>query len=189
MKFTMPIDKTVATRVGHTIEFKAGVPTHVPKEAWREVQASGAVPEDQEAVQISRRAAVADATIVDDPVERRARIFKAFTDMIERNKRGDFGASGAPHQKVVESIVGFDIGAQERDSLWVEFQQLSAEGEDKVAEATGALTQAQEDAAAADAEAARAAAASVAKPQANNTPAADKRASPKAKAKAKAKAT
>lgn len=182
MKFTMPIDKVVATRAGHTIDFKTGVPTHVPKEAWREVQAAGAVPEDQEAVQVARKAAVAAQTIVDDPVERRARMFEAFTSMVERNKRGDFGASGAPHQKVVESIVGFDITAQERDSLWVEFQQLSAEGQDKVAEAQSALTDAQRAANAADAAAAKEAA-SAAKPAAANTPAADKRASKK-KAKA-----
>jgi hypothetical protein len=174
MKFTMPIDKIVATRAGHTIDFKAGVPTHVPKEAWREVQASGAVPEDQEAVQMTRRAAVMDAVIVDDPVERRNRIFKAFTDMVERNKRGDFGASGAPHQKVVESIVGFEITAQERDSLWVEFQQLSAEGGSTETEATSTLVQEQE----AEREVA------AAKPKADNTPAADKKVAKRAKAKA-----
>lgn len=176
MKFTMPIDKTVATRVGHTIDFKAGVPTHVPKEAWREVQAAGAVPEDQEAVQATRKAAAMAETIVDDPVERRTRIFKAFTEMVERNKRGDFGASGAPHQKVVESIVGFDIGAQERDSLWVEFQQLSAEGEPEVIEATSKLTQAED--------AARASDAAAAKSLASHTPAADKKVSKRAKARA-----
>jgi hypothetical protein len=163
MKFTMPIDKTVATRVGHTIDFKAGVPTHVPKEAWREVQEAGAVPEDQVAAQAARSAKADDAVVIDDPVERRNRIFDAFTQMIERNKRGDFGASNAPHQKVVESIVGFEIKAQERDALWTEFQQLASTGEsppkEKVVE-------------------------SVAEPQAKHTPAADKPAKRKAKAKA-----
>ncbi len=143
MKFTMPYNKTVATRSGHTIAFIAGEPTHVPKECWREVQAAGAVPEDADAVQAKQSAAV---VVVDDPVERRERFFAAFTQMVEGNKRGDFAASGVPSQKVVEKILGFDIDAKERDELWVEFTQLSAQGE---AEALAAKAKA--DAAAADA--------------------------------------
>jgi hypothetical protein len=50
MKFTMAADKTVSTKLGHSIKFEKGVATHVPKECWRDVQQAGAVPEDAEQV-------------------------------------------------------------------------------------------------------------------------------------------
>jgi hypothetical protein len=165
MKFTMPVDKIVPTNKGHTIEFVKGVPTHVPKECWRDVQAAGAVPEDQEAAQAKPSAKVA---VVDDPVERRERIFAGFTAMVEANRRGDFGASGAPSQAALEKVVGFEVDSKERDELWTEFQQLSPEKEAEAAALKEAAAKAAADAAAdkvaADAAASAAAAATAKKP-------------------------
>jgi len=120
MNFTMPVNKTVATMQGHTIEFLAGVPTHVPKECWRAVQTEGAVPEDQQAAQAQTPQA---DPVVDDPVERRSRIFAAFETMVAANKREDFAASGSPAIKSLTAVVGFDVDVKERDALWTEFQQ------------------------------------------------------------------
>jgi len=119
-KFTMPVDKVVATRVGHTIEFKAGVPTHVPKVAWPEVSAAGAVPEDAEAVHAQ---APAKPEAPDDPTERKERAFAAFETIVAGNKREDFTAAGVPSAHAIEKALGFKLDTKERDALWTDFQQ------------------------------------------------------------------
>lgn len=121
MNFTMPHDKTVATKLGHTIEFKAGVPTHVPKECWRAVQAEGAVPEDT-IVDTPKSA----KKVVEDAQDRRIAVFKAFEQLVEKNKRGDFSANGMPKTQAIEKITDFDIDAKERDALWRDFTQARA---------------------------------------------------------------
>ena len=47
MKFTLNRDRVHASVLGLSVEFKKGVPTHVPPELYAEVQAVGAVPEDE----------------------------------------------------------------------------------------------------------------------------------------------
>lgn len=121
MKFTMPQNKTVATKLGHTIEFKAGVPTHVPKECYRAVQAEGAVPEDKIV-----DAAVPSKKVVEDAQDRRIAVFKAFEQLVEKNKRGDFSANGMPKTQAIEKLTDFDIDAKERDALWRDFLQSTA---------------------------------------------------------------
>ncbi len=180
MNFTMPYDKVVPTKSGHTIEFVAGVPTHVPKECYREVQQAGAVPENAIAM---KPVANADTVVVDDPQERRTRVFAGFTALVEANKRGDFGANNVPHAAVVSKAVGFDVDPKERDALWIEFTQLSASGEAEAAKAKAAAEQAAADAAAADAaEAKKQAAADAEKAKA----AADAEKKPAAEKKARA---
>ncbi len=120
MKFTMQTDKVVATKSGHAIEFKKGEPTHVPKECWREVQAAGAVPEDQEKV---NAVAPPKPAAPDDPDEREKQIFAAFDMMVEANKREDFTGAGTPKTDSLSKLVGFDVDAKERDALWIKFTQ------------------------------------------------------------------
>ena len=45
MKFTLNRDRVHASVLGLSVEFKKGVPTHVPPELYAEVQAFGAVPD------------------------------------------------------------------------------------------------------------------------------------------------
>jgi hypothetical protein len=122
MKFTMPVDKVVATKVGHSIAFEKGKPTHVPKEAWPEVQAAGAVPEDGEKVALAHAAKGPDA-VVDDPAERKARIFDAYEKLVEKNKRENFTGTGTPTLPAIEGLTGFKVDVKERDALWTEFNQ------------------------------------------------------------------
>jgi len=119
MKFTMPVTKNVATKQGHTIAFEAGKPTHVPKECYKEVQAAGAVPEDQVAVQ--EKPAPKKEEVEGD--ERKMSVFSAFEQLVEANRRGDFSAQGVPKTNAVEKITGFDMDAKERDELWRDFMQ------------------------------------------------------------------
>lgn len=122
MEFVMPVERTVPTDKGHTIYFKANVPTHVPKECWPAVQAAGAVPTDQKAVAAEQDKKPKDAA-PDDPAERKKQVFAAFEIMVASNKREDFTGSGSPQVKAIEKLTGFEVDGKERDTLWTEFQQ------------------------------------------------------------------
>ena len=122
MKFVLHKDKTVSGTTGHTIEFKKGELTHVPKEMWGTVQAIGAIPEDElpeDFVPAKKDAA--------DPIERRTAAFAAFTAIVERNEREDFTGNGTPKAEAVEAITGFKMDAKERAALWAEFRQEQGE--------------------------------------------------------------
>lgn len=120
MKFTMAVDKVVPTDFGHTIDFKKGEPTHVPKECWRAVQQAGAVPEDQEKVNAAPKKKDAAP---DDPDARDTQIVAALKLMVESNKREEFTGSGAPKVEVISQLTGFDVDAKERDRVWTKFVQ------------------------------------------------------------------
>jgi hypothetical protein len=122
MKFVMQKDKVVGSILGHFVSFKKGVPTEVPREMWAEVQAVGAIPEsplpDDEDVEVKA---------VHDPEERKNMLFQAFETMKERNKRGDFSASGLPNAKILSNLVGFDVGNKERDDVWAKYMAKTDE--------------------------------------------------------------
>lgn len=113
MRFVMLKDRVVGGTSGHFIRFIKGVPTDVPREMWSEVQAAGAVPEedlpDDEPL---------IAKVTHDPIERQRLFFDAFAGLEERNERGDFTASGLPNSKVLEKLVGFQVVNHERDAMW-----------------------------------------------------------------------
>lgn len=119
MKFTLNRDRVHASVMGLSVEFKKGVPTHVPPELYAEVQAIGAVPEDEldEAV-----TAAAKTNEPVDPNKRKDDVFAAFEMLALRNSREDFTAGGAPRDNALESILGWKISAKERDVLWTEFK-------------------------------------------------------------------
>jgi hypothetical protein len=45
MNFILNRDRTVVSTLGHSVEFKKGVPTYVPPVLYAEVSAVGAMPE------------------------------------------------------------------------------------------------------------------------------------------------
>lgn len=118
MKFVMHRDRTYASVLGHAVEFKKGVATHVPPELYAEVQAIGAVPEEE--IPVSAKAAATKEP--GDAHTRREEIFTAFEMLALRNERGDFTAGGAPKDQVLESVLGWKLSAKERDMLWAEFK-------------------------------------------------------------------
>lgn len=118
MKFTMSRDRTYASTLGLAIEFKKGEPTHVPPELYAEVQAIGAVPEDE----IQEPKANSLTKEPSDPNKRKEDIFTAFEMIALRNGRDDFTAGGAPRDQVLESVLGWKLSAKERDMLWTEFK-------------------------------------------------------------------
>ena len=115
MKFVMNRNRVVETTKGHVIGFKKGEPTFVPYACYDEVQAAGAVPEEE---------------IPEDPVkvaadpqggDRDALIAAAIEEIVLKNAREDFTAGGAPHAKVISHKVGFTVDAHERDDAWTKF--------------------------------------------------------------------
>ena len=115
MKFVMPRTRVVSTTKGHCIGFTKGVPTFVPYGCYDEVQAAGAVPEDE----------LPDDEVkaAQDPqgAERDGLIAMALEEVILKNAPKDFTAAGMPHVKVLEAKLGFSIDATERDAAWTKF--------------------------------------------------------------------
>lgn len=118
MKFTLNRDRVHASLLGLSVEFKKGVPTHVPPALYAEVQAIGAVPEDE----IAEAEAPVKSAEPSDPVKRKEDIFAAFEVLALRNSREDFTAGGSPRDQALESILGWRLSAKERDMLWTEFK-------------------------------------------------------------------
>lgn len=116
MKFVMSRDRVVVSRLGRSFEFKKGEPLHVPSMCWDEVQAQGAVPEEE------LPEPEAKIPTVPEGVERAAKIAEAIKVMVLRGQREDFTASGAPHAAVLSNEVGFIVDAKERDLAWAAAQ-------------------------------------------------------------------
>lgn len=120
MKFVLNRNKVISSTLGHSIEFKKGEPTHVPKEMWNDVIAVGAVPESEIEEVVEKKAPVLTGE------ERKEVVFAAFTVLVEKNEREAFTGNGAPHIRAVSDITGFAVDAKERDTLWTAFRQLHA---------------------------------------------------------------
>ena len=118
MKFVMMRDRTVTSSLGHAIEFKRGVPTHVPPALYKEVLAQGGVSEDELPEEDTGKKTIEPT----DPGERSELIREAIKIIVERARREDFGATGAPQVKVLATELGWPVNAQERDIAWAEHQ-------------------------------------------------------------------
>lgn len=117
-RFVLHRDLVIGGTTGHAIEFKKGVPVHVPREMWAEVQSRGAIPEED--LPEEQRA---KTTEPNDPEEREKMIFGVFEKMVLANAREDFAATGVPHGKALEKQLGFKVDNKERDALWQKFKQ------------------------------------------------------------------
>lgn len=119
MNFTLNRDRTVVSTLGHSVEFKKGVPTYVPPELYAEVSAVGAMPEHELTEEEVKKTAPAEPA---DPAEREAAVFAAFEGIMLRGRREDFTAGGAPHPKVLAQALGWTLHNKERDILWAKFR-------------------------------------------------------------------
>lgn len=118
MKFVLNRNRTLATTMGHTIEFRKGEPTHVPPECYHEAIAIGAISESE----IEEDTKPQHGRPV-DPTAVKVAVFDAFEKLVLKNDSKDFTAAGLPHPKALERILGWRIEAGERDTLWAEFNQ------------------------------------------------------------------
>lgn len=120
MKFIMQRDIVVATKHGHAIEFKKGMPTYVVKSCWDDVQEKGAVPYEGEGEEVAQEPK--KATIPEGEA-RTALIVEAMRQIILKNDRNSFTASGSPGVSGISAIVGFIVAGSERDKIWFKMQQ------------------------------------------------------------------
>ena len=117
-------DVTLNTTKGHSIEFKAGVPTHVPGIIYQDALSIGAVPAEGGAPAMPKEpAALEPVTDVDD---RHSHIMEAIKLLVERNGRGDFTAAGAPAVDAVFDITGFRAQAKEIAVVWQAYRDAKA---------------------------------------------------------------
>lgn len=123
--FSLHRNHILRTTKGHTIEFKKGVPVWVPPMCVPDAVAIGAVSDEE--VDVLGEEAKPVVTI--PPEERKVKLFEAFDSLLNRNERGDFTASGLPHVKKLEALVGFEVSNRERDTVWQEYSQAKAEAE------------------------------------------------------------
>lgn len=118
MKFVMSRNRILATKMGHTIDFKKGELTHVPPECYDEVIAVGGVPETE--IEEDVRGANERP---EDPLEVEAAVFKVFEAMKLKNDSKEFSAGGLPHPRAIQQRLGWAVDAKERDALWAKFTQ------------------------------------------------------------------
>lgn len=121
MKFILNRDKTMTSLFGHSIEFKKGEATYVPKELWAEVRAIGAIPEEEIKEEITE-GAIEPA----NPEERQQAIFAGFEAMVKKADRDSFTATGVPNIKQLSAHIGFIVDGKERDSAWQAFKLKDA---------------------------------------------------------------
>jgi hypothetical protein len=125
MKFIMHRDRTVASVLGHSIEFKKGQPTHVPPALIKQVLEVGGEPADAAELKDDPRdeKPAGGKPEPGDPDEREKQILEAMELLVTENKRENFTAGGAPHNKALTALLGWAPDAKERDAVWVKFQQ------------------------------------------------------------------
>lgn len=121
--FTLHRNFTLRTTKGFTINFVKGEPVWVPPMCVPDAVAIGAV--SDEAVDVLGEEAKPVVQL--SPDERKGKLFHAFDVLLARNERGDFTASGLPHNRKLEELCGFDITNKERDAAWMEFTLARAD--------------------------------------------------------------
>lgn len=122
MKFTLNRNFTVSSVSGHSIAFKKGEPTYVPKAMHHEVLALGAVPAGEASVddiKFDDQDTGPEAIAPHDPAERNEVIKMALADIKTKNSRDDFTATGKPKAKVVTTALGFEVSAREIEEQWL----------------------------------------------------------------------
>lgn len=118
MKFTLARDRVIVTPHGHSIEFKKGVPTYVPPVCYEDVQAAGAVPEEE-----LPEPEVKVGAEPQDPAERKLMLQAALEQVVKGNIREQFTAGGAPHTKALSNILGWTVSNRERDLAWADLRR------------------------------------------------------------------
>ena len=110
-------DLYVTSNIGYSYLFKKGVPQMVVGEMVEECMKYGAVPPEGKEVEEHEESPKRATPRGQD---RHEKIKNAMEEMVERNERGDFGASGAPNLRALETTLGFKVDKKERDSVWNE---------------------------------------------------------------------
>jgi len=130
MPWFMP-HKTVLMRstTGHMINFTKGEVVWVPDSCIQNAMAVGAQPTEPavvlESVEVPNTPPPAPVLLT--PEQKQKAFFDAFEKLLLRSARGDFTASGLPHIKQLEPMIGFPVSPPERDDYWTKYNESKQE--------------------------------------------------------------
>lgn len=125
--FKLNRNYALSTTKGHSVNFKKGERTWVPQGIVQEALAIGAQPEDS-IDELLPQQQTPEKKVLDEAA-RKQKVFDAFEKLLLRAARGDFSASGHPHPRKLEELLGFDMSQKERESLWEQYHAMKAEEE------------------------------------------------------------
>jgi hypothetical protein len=111
-------DFTLTTTRGHIIRFKKGVVADVPYDVYKQALSIGAQPPEGEEVVIEDEGDKDAEKAPTSPDERLDAFRSAVDKMRDRNRRGDFAATGAPKSAPVSELAGFNIPQKEANAMW-----------------------------------------------------------------------
>lgn len=117
MQMVLNRNYTMATTLGHTIQFKRNTPTHVPPQLRSQAIAIGAVPADGSDPDVLQDEVQANAAPI-DPTERVTAVRTAIETLVRRNERLDFTAAGIPTVAAVSQVAGWKVSAREISNEW-----------------------------------------------------------------------
>lgn len=122
-KFVLARNYTLVTLTGRSIEFRKGVPQHVPPDCIRAAVAIGATPADGKELNLDLEGDEASRLpkAPTEPTMRLEAIDKVIRQLIQRNDRDDFTAAGLPSPKVIERTLGWKVDAREVRAVWQDY--------------------------------------------------------------------
>jgi len=123
MNYIAPRKMFVSSTCGRSGWFLKGVPTYAPPMMHKDLIALGIVPETEidEPETVEKKEPVV-------PAERETALMAAFDKIVQRGRREDFMANGAPHSKVIALELGWgEIHNKERDAAWKKWTLLQTE--------------------------------------------------------------
>ena len=123
---------TLTSTLGHSIQFRKGVPTHVPPVLYQAAIGIGATRVDGADPDVLKDEARPNQAPL-DPIERVDAVRRAIELVVRTNDRFDFTAAGIPTVTAVSEAAGWKVSAREIAHEWQtrgERQMLAAaEGE------------------------------------------------------------
>lgn len=111
---------------GRSFEFRKGQPIDIPEICYKEAIAIGATPADGSDPNVLEDDKINRAP--SDPTTRRNDVMKAILHIVQKNDRQEFSAGGVPHVDAVKAFVGYSVGREEIQTVWLAYcQDLSDE--------------------------------------------------------------
>lgn len=130
MKMVLGRSFTLATTKGHTIRFTKDTPVFVPPICIPDAVAIGAMPADgtdPSSLVVQEEEKTFDGP--SDPTKREEELIAACKKIESMNARNDFTAAGVPSTDAMTRILGFAVGAAERNRAWQAYCDLKAAAE------------------------------------------------------------
>jgi len=124
--FTLHRNYSMSTTTGHIISFKKDEAVWVPPACVPNAISIGAQPVNSTLVELDVQPAEAVPKALTSEEKQKA-FFVVFEKLLLRSNRGDFTASGLPHLKQMENLLGFPVASQERDDYWTKYNESKLE--------------------------------------------------------------